>query len=561
MEREYIVTLKRREDLNDFYEDMETPGGNLYIPNRRVECHLRRDISRNTHYLLTDEEAQELKNDPRVLDVDLTPEERGFVPKLLWSQTGDFTKDIYTEYTSASKNWGLWRCITGEEPTDNWGEDGDYNTIEDTIKTTSSGKNVDIIIVDEHVNPNHPEFAVNPDGTGGSRVNQINWFQEYSSYIGVNTAANYSYYFTGSHGTHVAGTAAGNTQGWARDANIYNISFMYSPSPSGSFALLLYDYIRAFHQNKPRNPLTGRRNPTITNNSWGYFYGGTILISSVSSVTYRGVTTSLAGLTIAQRRSILEQNGVPCPYSTELPSYPQQQTAVNADIQDAIEDGVILLCAAGNSSWRHVPLGHPDYDNRIVASGTTHYHSRGTTPGDANGVVTVGAVDGLFLDVKADFSDHGPNIEIWAPGENIISAIYDCSDTMGSPCYNDPRDSNYKLGVTGGTSMATPQCTGIIACLLEQQPDMTQSDVLEYLTIGKGRKEGQLHIQAPSSEWEDYGELLPEQSPYFALSQEDNNRYLYYDKKRPYDGLTTPSANHKKRPSSGQVFPRVRGRR
>lgn len=561
MEREYIVTLKSREDLDAFYEDMETPGGDLYIPNRMVKCHLRRDISRNTHYLLTDDEAEQLKKDPRVLDVDLTPEERGFVPKLLWTQTDDFTKDVYNVFSSTDKNWGLWRCITGEEPTDNWGEQGDYSTITDTIKTTSSGKHVDVVIVDEHINANHPEFAVNPDGTGGSRVNQIDWFQDYSSYIGVSTGANYSYYATGSHGTHVAGIACGNTQGWARDANIYNINFGYSPSPAGSFTLLLYDYLRAFHQNKPRNPETGRRNPTITNNSWGYFYSSDIFVSNVTSVTYRGTTTALTGLTVAQKINILEQNGVPCAFGAVLPSYPVQQTAVNADIVDAIEDGVIILAAAGNSYWQHVPPGHPDYDNRFIAGGVTHYHARGVTPGDAAGVVTVGSVDGLFLDVKADFSDHGPLIDVWAPGENIISAIYDCSDTLGGPCIDDPRDNTYKLGVTGGTSMATPQCTGVVACLLEQQQDMTQSDVFDYLSAGKGSRSGQLHIQAPTQEWENYGELMPTQSPYFALAEDDNNRYLYYDRKRPYDGMTTPSSNHKTRPSTGQVFPRIRGRR
>ena len=68
--KEYVVTLHRREDLEEFYEDMETPGGALYIPNRKVDCANRREISRNTHYYLTQEEALQLKNDPRVRGVD-----------------------------------------------------------------------------------------------------------------------------------------------------------------------------------------------------------------------------------------------------------------------------------------------------------------------------------------------------------------------------------------------------------------------------------------------------------------------------------------------------------
>ena len=57
---EYVVTLRNKEDLDDFYNDMETPGGDLYIPDRAVDLQLRRSISRNTHYMLTPEEVSEL---------------------------------------------------------------------------------------------------------------------------------------------------------------------------------------------------------------------------------------------------------------------------------------------------------------------------------------------------------------------------------------------------------------------------------------------------------------------------------------------------------------------
>ena len=56
--KDYIVTLKNKNDLDNFYDDMETPGGNLYIPDRSVEVADRRKISRNTHYYLTAEEAE-----------------------------------------------------------------------------------------------------------------------------------------------------------------------------------------------------------------------------------------------------------------------------------------------------------------------------------------------------------------------------------------------------------------------------------------------------------------------------------------------------------------------
>ena len=58
MLREWIVTLHNKEDLESFYEDMETPGGNLFIPDRAVEVAHKRPISRNTHYMLTDDEVE-----------------------------------------------------------------------------------------------------------------------------------------------------------------------------------------------------------------------------------------------------------------------------------------------------------------------------------------------------------------------------------------------------------------------------------------------------------------------------------------------------------------------
>ena len=38
----FQVTLKRGEDIQAFYDDMETPGGALHIPDRSVDCEDRR---------------------------------------------------------------------------------------------------------------------------------------------------------------------------------------------------------------------------------------------------------------------------------------------------------------------------------------------------------------------------------------------------------------------------------------------------------------------------------------------------------------------------------------
>ena len=77
--REYNVILKKDIDYDEFWNDMEsdTDGGKLYIPNRRVDFTNERPASlRQCWYLLTDEEAEQLKLDERVFDVEIPPEHR-----------------------------------------------------------------------------------------------------------------------------------------------------------------------------------------------------------------------------------------------------------------------------------------------------------------------------------------------------------------------------------------------------------------------------------------------------------------------------------------------------
>ena len=543
--KEYIVTLKSYDDLDSFYNDMETPGGSLTIPNREVECSCRRSISRNTHYMLSDEEAEKVKNDDRVLACEEPARNRGITPILFWTQTGNFEKSAGID--SNDKNWGLYRCIRGSQVS-NWGSNSTTQQSSITITTTSSGKNVDVVIVDEHVNPNHPEFAVNPDGTGGTRVNQFNWFQ-YSSALGYTTSANYTYSTSGSapngnHGTHVAGTVAGNTQGWARDANIYNMSFDDTLSGVTNWDEKLWDYLRYFHLNKAINPATGRRNPTVTNHSWGYSYGN-ISLTNVTAVNYRGTLTSVSG-TSAQKKTTLEANGIPVPGGTYLYAMPARVPAVDADIQDAINDGVIVIAAAGNSYWPTDVEGGNDYDNYITISGSNYYPVDGSSPGAAENVICVGSIGSKVAEYKSAFSNYGERCDIWAPGSNIISSVYDSSAASEFSVFlaDDPRDSNYKLASISGTSMASPQVSGVIACLAEQQPDLKQSDALQYL------------IENSTSNVGDYGDAGTA-SPYEGFG-DSYNRYLFYKSKRQETGSLQKSIFGNRNPNtSGVKYPRT----
>jgi subtilisin family serine protease len=371
--------------------------------------------------------------------------------------------------------------------------------------------------------------------------------------LGYGSNGTYTYSTSGAspnsnHGTHVAGTACGNTQGWARDANIYNMAFSDTLSGVTDWDEKLWDYLRHFHKNKAINAATGRRNPTITNHSWGYSYNS-IQLSTLTSVRYRGTTTSLSG-TDSQKKTVLEDNGVPVPANTYLFKTPARVAAVDADLQDAIADGVIVISSAGNSYWNCDTSSGNDYDNYTSGSGGTIYHSRGSTPGSADNVICVGSIGSKINEYKSNFSNWGERVDIWAPGSDIISAVYDSSSppTSYNPIIADSRNSSYHLASISGTSMSGPQVAGVVACLAEQEPFLTQAEVLQHLKENALAEVGTTGTINHST-YEAFGD--------------SHNRYLFMPKKRPETGTISPNFLHKNRnsDSAGVKYPRVRNNR
>jgi plastocyanin len=610
MEREYIVTAKTKEDLQSLYDDLETLGGCKCIPSREVECAHRRPISRNTHYYLTNEEAALIRNDERVMNVELSFRERGieFTPSYIIEAeateeqitigendpnytltTNTWSKSINN--SDAHRAWAMYRCVNGATVS-NWGNNGNQS-ISGTVLFTSTGKNVDVVVVDGCFDPAHPEFAVNENGTGGSRVNQFNWFslnpevtsgaadtysyrgtprtynvinngasiytfsgdatgddptlniregdlitfnvespghpfwiktsnvtgtgsavtsgitnngtqsgtivwntaglatgtyyyicQFHSAMVGtINVTA--SSYINGSsnqqsdnnHGCHVAGTLAGNRRGWARDANIYNMN-PYGSAPSVIDNNLMIDYIRAWHNTKAVNPTTGFRNPTITNHSYGVNYS--LPVSDIISVNYQGTTYNNPSTTELTNFGLLN-NG------TTVSLMPLSSISYEQDIIDAIADGIIWVGSAGNSSFKIDESGGQDYDNSVTFNYTvggqtsqlTEFYHRGSTPNQVYSAICVGAIDANVIEEKATFSNCGPRIDVYAPGLNIVSSVHSNGGGV-----TDSRNSNYRIIKYPGTSMASPNVAGVLACLTEQFPRLTQGEAKAYLGAG-----------------------------------------------------------------------------
>lgn len=113
------------------------------------------------------------------------------------------------------------------------------------------------------------------------------------------------------------------------------------------------------------------------------------------------------------------------------------------------DEGVVVVTAAGNQGPRPGSI---------------------TAPGSSKKVITVGSSD--LLEGRSAISGRGPTAEcvckpdIVAPGNKIMSCV------PGKP---------YSYGVKSGTSMSTPLVTGAIACALEKNPALTNTDIKTML--------------------------------------------------------------------------------
>ncbi|MHA1270428.1 MAG: S8 family peptidase [Candidatus Helarchaeota archaeon] len=130
--------------------------------------------------------------------------------------------------------------------------------------------------------------------------------------------------------------------------------------------------------------------------------------------------------------------------------------AVCQAVDAAMDKGIVMCIAAGNSGPESKTVG---------------------TPGCAKKVITVGATD--KSDQIAWFSSRGPTADgrvkpdICLPGFNIVAARAK-NTSMGHPI------DNYYTSASG-TSMATPHCAGVAALLKSYNKDLSSQKIKEII--------------------------------------------------------------------------------
>ncbi len=282
---------------------------------------------------------------------------------------------------------------------DVWKLDKEGNDCTTSGKECLTGKGITVAIIDTGIDYTHPDLG----GCLGSSCKVI------GGYDFINDDGDPM--DDQGHGTHVAGTVAANgaIKGVAPDAKLVGYKVLNARG-SGSFAGVIAGIERA-----------------VDPNSDGNFDDKANIMS-----------LSLGG-----------------------PGDPDDP--VSKAIDNAVDNGVVVIVAAGNSGPFSQTIG---------------------SPGTARKAITVGAVD--KCDKIADFSSRGPvkwsagiliKPDVAAPGVEICSSQWDSWLEGRREC--SPELTEH-IAISG-TSMATPHVSGVAALLLQAHPGWNPEKVKSAL--------------------------------------------------------------------------------
>jgi hypothetical protein len=355
----------------------------------------------------------------------------------------------------------------------------------------------------------------------------------------------------GEHGTPCGALTFGRTQGWAYNANKWNLD-LYGSYGTGIEAG--FDLTKLFHQLKPKNTAYNTKDPTVMSNSYGY-RANKDPSGSTYYYTHRG-GSEVGYTTEPTFISHMGTQGDGGRWKSEM-----KTNSLTTALDELIDSGVIFVCAAGNSNQKCVSSTHPDYDNYITdtsgqsladssftefgveVTGTTNrrgFPQQGGQFTDTDSVVkyktiNVGALDDDYvngLEGKVGYSDRGNSIDCYAPADGTLSA--NKSYTNEGPRVDTYVNFSYAPVAYdcafSVTSAACPVAAGFIATVIEHNRDWTWREVLAWINSldavpSSDFYEGNESTNATTNNWTDY-ESLEGGTPRVLYQNNYDSRFL-----------------------------------
>lgn len=196
--------------------------------------------------------------------------------------------------------------------------------------------------------------------------------------------------------------------------------------------------------------------------------------STSPSVVYYSHATHCAGIAAAVKDNSVQIAGV-APEATIVSISNTLGSSCNMQLK--LADGIVWAYQHGvdiiSNSW-YSSSSHPAIDESIheafkygrqgkgcviVFSSGNNYSNMASYPANCNDtIIVVGAIN--ESGVRANFSNYGMELDVVAPGVNILSTL--------------PND---QVGYDDGTSMACPHVAGVAALILERNPNLTVMQV------------------------------------------------------------------------------------
>ncbi|MDR2420501.1 MAG: S8 family serine peptidase [Oscillospiraceae bacterium] len=181
----------------------------------------------------------------------------------------------------------------------------------------------------------------------------------------------------------------------------------------------------------------------VSNNSKGIAGvatgGNNNVVKIIPVNVFSGESATTAAVTKAIRYSVSAGAKV---INLSLGIYNKTDTSMGSAITDAVNSGVVVVCAGGNNAYTIPYTNYPSHDSNVI------------------GVVNTNIANNR--DSTSNYSENDNYIS--APGTYILSTI--------------PTNA-YAYGT--GTSMAAPVVSGVVAMMLYENPELTPAKVLEIL--------------------------------------------------------------------------------